>query len=535
VRGRRTLALVASLLAVAGLGAKCGGGSGSKGGALVVKVKFDSVDSRCAALANPFPPGFSFVPGIEARIVTAVLGTTPTLVPFDASALPPRIADGVAILGIPLDSDGDGLREGRDIPLSPILDGVVAIDPGLGLATASDYEEVLFFSPETGALKSVVVSVPASFAARDNFFLPAPGTSALRTGLSTLACVRPPPGALDSRGDPIEDGLPPALYCDPATPSYDATFTSGVALASERLFVSMSNVGSGAGGPDTQYRPGAVLVYDLDRGQDPPVVGPNPETPVIVTTGYNPTHVTPYAVGGRSFVLVTVSGAIGIEADDPATPEIESGGIALGESSIDVIDAESLELVATIPLGRAALSFDRLAIDPSGRVALTGSAAGRVLYGVDLAPLAGLPAQVASPIVLGRNEAVLFDADAPLRLPSIPDGAPAQSCPGETVGVAFNHAGDRVYASDFCDGTLAIVGTDIDPRFDTRELRDRFLVLDTIPVVEPIRADTLGKPRGLGSLEVRPGEPGVDFEGPDLFALVGLEEGSLCGLRIESP
>jgi hypothetical protein len=520
------------LLVFAGLGSKCAGGNGATGGALVVKKK--SVDPRCAALANPFPPGLSFVPGIDARIVSAVLGTTPTLVPFDVAQIPPRIADGVPILGIPLDSDGDGLREGLDIALSPILDGVVAIDAGLGLATASDYDEVIFFSPEDGTLRHVEISVPASFAARDNFFLPAPGTSALRTGLSTLACVRPPPGAVDSRGDPIEDSLPAALFCDASLPSYDATFTSGVALAADRLFVSTSNLGEGAGGPDTQYRPGAILVYDFDRSQDPPVVGPNPDTPVIITTEFNPTQVTPYSVAGREFVLVTVSGAIGIEPDDPGTPEIEGGGIAIGNSAIDVIDAETLALVATIPLGKAALSFDVLAIDPSGRVAFTGSAAGRVLYGVDLAPLASLPSQVATPIVLDRDEAVLFDADAPLRLLAIPDGAPPESCPGETVGVAFNHAGDRIYASDFCDGTLAVVGADIDGSFTTQELRDRFLVLDAIPVVAPIRADTLGEPRGLGSLVVRPGAPGVDFDGPDLFVLVGLEEGSLCGLRIES-
>jgi hypothetical protein len=532
---RRTrLAVLLSLLALASLGGSCGGGSGSKGGGLVVKI--ESIDPRCAALANPFPPGLAFVPGIDARIVAAVLGTTPTLVPFDVASVPPRIADGVPILGIPLDSDGDDLLEGIDIPLSPILDGVVAVDPGFGLATASDYDEVIFFSPEGGRLLDVEILVPSEgFVARDNFFLPPPGVIDLRTGLSTLACVRPPPGAVDSRGDPIEDTLPAALFCDASMPSYDATFTSGVALAGDRLFVSASNVGEGAGGPATQYRPGSVLVYDLDRTQNPPRVGPNPDTPVIITTAFNPTQVTPYSVGGREFVLVTVSGAIGIEPDDPNTPEIEGGGIAIGESAIDVIDAGTLQLVATIPLGKAALSFDVLAIDPSGRVALTGSAAGRVLYGVDLAPLATLPDDVPSPIVLARDEAVLFDAAAPLRLPAIPDGAPPESCPGETVGVAFNHAGDRIYAADFCDGTLSIVGTDVDASFSTNELRDRFLVLDTIPVVAPIRADTLGKPRGMGSLVVRPGRPGVDFEGPDVFVLLGLEEGSLCGLRIESP
>ena len=34
---------------------------------------------------------------------------------------------------------------------------------------------------------------------------------------------------------------------------------------------------------------------------------------------------------------------------------------------------------------------------------------------------------------------------------------------------------------------------------------------------------------------VRPGEPGVDFQGPDVFFMVGDEEALLCGIDIESP
>ena len=483
---------------------------------------------------GPVPPGQTLVPGVEGRIVVAVLGTTPTLVPFDVQPVPPRIPATVPILGIPLDSDGDGRREGLEVPLTPILDGVTAIDADLAFATASDYEEVLFFSPRKGELIEVEVSVDAGFAARDNFFLPPPGTSAPRTGLSTLACVRPPPGTLDSRGEDIADSVPAALFCDPEIPSFDSSFTSGVALAGDHLFVSTSNVGADPGRPNTQYRPGSVLVYDFDRSGDPTVVGPDPDTPVILTTGFNPTHVTAVELAGREFVLVTVSGAIGIEEDDPDTKVIEGAAIPLTDAAIDVIDAESLELVATVPLGLAALSFDELAIDPSGRMALMGSAAGRVLYGIDLAPLPALPSSVAEPLVLDRDEAVLFDADEPFVLPARRNGAPPESCPGQTVGVAFNHAGDGIFATDFCDGTLTVVGTDVSGDPSTAELRERFLVFETLNVVAPIRPDTLGLPRGPGSVVVRPGVPGVDYTGPDVFVLVGQEEGSLCGLRVES-
>jgi len=33
---------------------------------------------------------------------------------------------------------------------------------------------------------------------------------------------------------------------------------------------------------------------------------------------------------------------------------------------------------------------------------------------------------------------------------------------------------------------------------------------------------------------VRPGIPGVDYSGPDVFFLAGLPEGAVCGIRMDS-
>jgi hypothetical protein len=49
-----------------------------------------------------------------------------------------------------------------------------------------------------------------------------------------------------------------------------------------------------------------------------------------------------------------------------------------------------------------------------------------------------------------------------------------------------------------------------------------------------LRADTLGEARAPGRVAVRPGRPGIDFVGRDFFYLVGLPEGLLCSLGIES-
>ncbi|GAF98254.1 unnamed protein product, partial [marine sediment metagenome] len=291
----------------------------------------------------------------------------------------------------------------------PLLDDIHIVTPELALVTASSYEEVLFFNPALGELIEVDVSVPAAFAAFDNPLLPAPGAPAeSRTAVSTFACVRPPDGALDSRGGLISNTVPDAGWCDSAQPSYFASFTSGAALVNDRLFVSASNLGDDAGTPDTQYLPGAVLVYDADWSVDPPTLSPSELAPVLITTGFNPSHVTSFEVAGRAFVLVTVSGAIGVAEDDPDTDEIEAAGIALTEGSVDVIDAESLEIVATIPLGFAGLSPSGLRVDQTGRVGVVGSVIGRQLYAVDLAPLADLPDSVAEPIRLdgqGRIQA----------------------------------------------------------------------------------------------------------------------------------
>ncbi len=502
-------------------------------------VKVESPDSRCAPLPGQFPAGLDRVPGLDARLVVANF-TPPSLVPFDLGAVPPVVSASGAVPEIPTDSDGDGCPEPGFFPCpatSPQPDGVLGVSPSLALVTASGYEEVIFANPADGRLVSGTVTTPASFAAGQYFYLPAPGTSAARTAVSTLGCTGVAPGALDSRGAPVAP--PPAAWCLPGTPSFRTTFTSGAALAAGRLFVSASNLGDNSVPSNAQYLPGSVLVYDFDLSPGVPVVGPNATVPVITTTGFNPTHVTSYrAPSGREFVLVTVSGAVGLRTDDPATAVIESGGIPLTPASIDVIDAQTLRLVATVPLGAVALSFDRLAIDPGGRVALTGTAAGRALYGIDLAPLDALPAAPAAPLVLdgaGGPDARLFYQGFPFTIPARAGGATPGSCDGFVVGVAWNAAGSRVFATEFCDGTLASVAADLSGNPTLAELRSgrfRFQQLDGL--VSPVSAASVGEPRALGSLRVRPGRPGIDYSGPDVFVIVGVPEGLLCAIRVES-
>jgi hypothetical protein len=536
---------VALALFAAGCGGSGGGGTGSGGSAPVVEVS--SPDSRCAPLPGPFPPGLDLIPGFGSRALVANF-TPPSLLPFDLGAVPPSITASGSVPALPPDSDGDGCSEPSTGPCaatapfpgaatSPQPDGVLAVSASLALMTASSYEEVIFVNPADGRLVTGTVSTPASFAARQYFFLPAPGSSASRTAVSTSGCLPLAPGALDSRGDLIV--VPPIAGCIPGTPSFRTTFTSGAAISAGRLFVSMSNLGDNSVPANAQYLPGAVLVYDFDLSSGAPVVTPNAVTPVLTTTGFNPTHVTAYRTpSGRDLVLVTVSGAIGRIADDPSTPVLESGGIALSDAAIDVIDAQTLQIVATVPLGRVGLSFDRLAIDPTGRVALTGTAIGRALYGIDLLPLSSLPAAPPAPVVLdgsGGPDARIFYAGFPFTIPALPGGAPAGSCDGYVVSADWNVAGTKLFATEFCDGTLSTVAADLSGSPTLAELRGaRFRFQNLAPAFAPVSASSVGKPRAPGSLRVRGGVPGVTYTGPDVFVLVGNPDGLLCGIRVES-
>jgi hypothetical protein len=524
----RTLALFA-VLAWLHTGGSCGGGSGGGGSAPVTSV--ETPDERCLALPSQFPAGFDFAVDAPGRVLAASFNPG-VVVPADVESVPPR-----AVAAAPLvDLRSAIAQDACGGFLDPAFDGVFAISADLAIVTASSCEAVAFVDPVSAGLRDFDVATPASAASGAWPFNPAPGASDVRSAISTRTCVTVPAGTLDSRGAPIAPSR-----CDPSQPSYFSSYTSGAAVASGALFVATSNLGANPGRPDTQFLPGTVLVFDFDASATPPRVSPSATGAVLFTSGFNPTHATAYrSPSGRDFVLVTVSGALGLAPDDPATPEREAGGQALGEAAIDVIDAAERRLVATIPLGLAAPSFDRLAIDPTGRVALVGSAVARQLYAVDLAPLDTLVlAPGAAPLVLDGStgpDAVIFDAASPLALPARPNGAPAATCPGYVVGVDFDATGTRAFATDFCDGTLAIVGVDVsgDPPVPVPAVADRFRVQQSLPIAAPLAPSSLSLSRAPGAVRVRKGRPGVDYRGPDVLFLASLPEGQLCGVRIDS-
>jgi hypothetical protein len=340
-------------------------------------------------------------------------------------------------------------------------------------------------------------------------------------------CVYPGAGALDSGGIAVGADA----RCDPAEPaSFFSNLTAGKTVAAGRLFVATSNLRNSG---QARFYPGTVLVYEWEEGGGALTLRPHPDTPLLFTTRFNPTAVLRHVTkAGRELVLVTATGAIGAGtgADNIRTP-----------AALDVIDAASLRIAASIPLGFAGPSFDALAVDPSGRVALLGASSLRELYAVDLAALedARLYEGDGAPVLLdgltaGFPDARIFDADHPLVLQDRADGAPPADCAGFTH-VAVNASGREIFATDFCDGTLSRIGLDLSGAPAVPVPRERFTLRRLEPLFAPIGAGSIGLLRGPGTLRVRPGRPAVDYTGPDVFIAVGQPEAQLCGMRVESP
>jgi DNA-binding beta-propeller fold protein YncE len=234
---------------------------------------------------------------------------------------------------------------------------------------------------------------------------------------------------------------------------------------------------------------------------------------------------------GRELVLVMNTGAIALGTGP---------GNVKSEGFLDVIDAVTRTLVATIPLGLAG-PFNQIAIDPSGRVAVTGASSERLLYAVDLAALDDprlYPASDPPPRLDGTSppfpDVRIFSAGNGFRIPARKNGADPSTCAGRT-DVAFDNAGGQLFVTDFCDGTLSIVGVDLQGDPDVPVPGDRFQLLRVEPVLAPVKPESIDELRAPSLIRVRPGRPGVDFTTPDVYFVAGEPEGAVCGVRIDSP
>lgn len=508
-------------------------------------VEFEN-SPECLRFDGGFPSGLVLLPGDGSEAAVGQIQPT-AILGLDLDREPPSLIARDAIPGFPevpcarcggiarVDSDGDGEADAcRSESLgfrcfSPVAGDLFALEADRVALSTSGYEQLVFVDPRSNALLPVELDpAPAQpgFDPADWPFWPAAGERPVRTALSTRACVYGD-DFVDSNGGAIGA----TTSCDGLRSGFVTGFTAGVARAAGRLFVATSNLLRSS---TAQFAPGTLLVFDYDERVVPPSVRPDPAQAVILLSGSNPTSVTAWRTpAGRDLILVGVTGAIAIGTG----PDL-----VRSDAFVDVVDADRLERIATIPLGRAGLGFSPLAIDPSGRLALGGAATSRALFGIDLAtlddPNLGRGPEPL-PIVLdgsqpGFPDARVYSASRPFPLPARSDGPPASVCATQT-SVALDERGTFGVASDFCDGTIAVLDLGLPASRSTAIDPETALRVDRLQkVAAPLVDDASDRLRAIDRVLIRPGTPGLDFDGPDVYFSAGLPEAAVCGTRVNA-
>ncbi len=256
--------------------------------------------------------------------------------------------------------------------------------------------------------------------------------------------------------------------------NFDPTFVHTAIKVGNKLLVTCSNLQSNF----TTWNPGAVLVYDLDP-QDPlAVTGSAPRT--IFTTAFNPQTAIPYTTeGGKTVLLVANTGAFDF-----------SNNTVIADGSIDVIDPDAEEVAATFPLS----GQTPLGLAVARRRLFSGSS---LFASVSVVDLRGLDAFLGAGGGAPANLSARIVALA-LALPRLRPGTL-----NFVADVAASASGRFVYAANHNDSSIVAIENAAAPRIAGQfEVAGRH--------VGPFKSLT-------GFVEVRPGRPGVDYLGPDLF------------------
>ena len=521
------VALVCTLPAL--LGSECAGSG--RGGQKPVENR--NVDPECSALFGQFPPGLALLPGERHGIVATA--SPQTVVPFELGASPPRNVGPADVPPFPADSDGDGEEDafhsfGLGFGLrTPILGRLATVSESLVLASASSYEQVMPYDPFTAALRTLSVTNPAESGLHDpadHPFLPAAGTTADRTAVATRVCVRPPAG-VDSGGVAIE------RECDPAVPSYHTGFTAGAVVSNGLLAVTTSNLANAAEG---RFRPGSVLLFAWNDAAAPIAVQPLVEQPVVFTTHFNPTSITPWrTAAGRDVLLVGQTGAIRLASGPDSV---------LSDAAIDVFDVASRRIAATIPLGRAGLDFGGPSIDEASGLGVIGAATQKQIYAFDLAPLDDerLYAGTGAPIALDGSDplhpdARVYTGEAPFEIPARAGGPDPETCDGWTstlIGPDRDGDPERrdVYVTDRCDGTLTLLDVDLRGATETPLDPSRFRVVRQLAIESANVPANVGLPKEPNAMVLAPNGRVPGAPGPHLYYVRNLETAAFCALDL---
>ncbi len=261
----------------------------------------------------------------------------------------------------------------------------------------------------------------------------------------------------DCNGDMINES---SVGPGPFSPS----FSADLAVIGKRLFVSMSNACFDASF-SSFYIQGLVLVFDIN---DAPPYLTAASKPFIVLHGFNATGLT--VANGK--LIATSTG----------DTELVSGNtVPETDSILDEIDPNTLAVTRTLDLGKVAANFQPLAVTEDGSTGFIGSSAFSEVYEINLGSFTAVHGD-ANPISISG------DANDYITDQAIAFG-------GDLLFVSsFNRS--AVNAIDLTSSARTVLSKTLDFSFSTS------------PGVT-----------GAGPIALRPGQPGNDFTGPDLYVI----------------
>lgn len=439
-----TLLLVAAPAALTAVG--CGGG-GSSSRSLAAAA----ITSQTPTSPAPDPGGQIAALGTQATAVNAQVGLNAYAAFRERAALSDAAipdAPGLRDRAFVVEDDGH-VRVLSLAGATPTLDRAIPL-PGAPFA-AGIAAGALSIQDERTAL------VTSSGAGGEAVYLFDPSTALAAGDVTKLTLsgltLSWPAGTLNSKG------------VDVGARALPITYTSGAALSHQRLFVCASNLDAAF-----DYNPGAVLAFDVD-----PVTKALSNGVVFRTTDFNPTALTRVRTARGELILCTSSGTFGA-----------------GTSSIDVIDPVSLQLKATIPLGRRDAAGP-IVVSKDGRRGYLGSQAAAEVYVLDLSNLGD---ELQNPTTTARPARYLGGYTLPTT------GGFAY-----VSGLALSHSGTYLYAVNFNQSELFVIDLTTSPQPGLAAKATGFK-----------RSGNVANYEGLASkVVVRPGVPGTDFTGPSLY------------------
>lgn len=247
------------------------------------------------------------------------------------------------------------------------------------------------------------------------------------------------------------------------TGPFSPSFAADLKVLGNRLFVSMSNGCFDTAG--SLYVQGLVLVYDINNS--PPFLTPASK-PFIVLNGFDASGLT--VANGKLIATSTGDNELVSGNSQPETASV-----------LDEIDPNTLTITRSLNLGLVAANFQPLAVTEDGKSGFIGSSAFSEVYEIDLQNFVALRGS-ANPIeITGDTHDFITDQE-----------------------IAFG--GEVLFVSSF--NRSAVNGVDL-----TNSSRN--VLSKTLDFAIPSNPGVTG----AGPMAIRPGQPGTDFSGADLFVL----------------